>query len=205
MLNELLKQGKVDYNVAALVDRLPVSKVPMQTFTTVEVERLLDTFAEDRLAHVWHLALAGLRRGELCGPRWTDIDFEAHTISIEITRVVVDGEVVEGGTKSETSTRVLPLTPELLAALTAATRMQAVEQLAAGPAYERSGHVVIDPLGRRYHPDTVSDYWAAACAKARVKRIRLHDARHTCGTLMQMSGESWTRILGQGVKWGLLR
>ena len=44
----------------------------------------------------------------------------------------------------------------------------------------------MDPLGRRYHPDTVSDYWAAACAKAGVKRIRLHDARHTCGTLMHL-------------------
>ena len=186
MLNELLKQGKVNYNVAALVDRLPVSKVPMQTFTTVEVEKLLDTFAEDRLGHVWHLALVGLRRGELCGLRWTDIDFEAQTISIEITRVVVDGEVVEGDTKSETSTRVLPLTLELLAALRAAKRMQAEEQLAAGPTYERSGYVVVDPLGRRYHPDTVSDYWAAACAKAGVKRIRLHDARHTCGTLMHL-------------------
>jgi integrase len=76
MLNELLKQGKVNYNVAALVDRLPV-KAPIQTFTTVEVERLLDTFAEDRLGHVWHLALAGLRRSEPCGLRWTDIDFEA--------------------------------------------------------------------------------------------------------------------------------
>jgi integrase len=74
MLNELLKQGKVNYNVAALVDRLPVSKVPIQTFTTVEVERLLDTIAEDRLGHLWHLALAGLRRSEPCGLRWTDIE-----------------------------------------------------------------------------------------------------------------------------------
>jgi integrase len=123
----------VSYNVAAQVDRLPVSKVPMQTFTTVEVEKLLETFAVDRLAHVWHLALAGLRRGELCGLRWTNIDFEAQTIGIAITRVVVDGEVVEGGTKSKTSTRVLPLTPELLAALRAATRVQVVEQLATGP------------------------------------------------------------------------
>ena len=46
--------------------------------------------------------------------------------------------------------------------------------------------MVIDPLGRRYHTDTVSDYWAAAYAKAGVKRIRLHDARHTCGTLMHL-------------------
>ena len=58
------QDGKIHYNLAALVDRLPASKVPMQTFTTVEVEKLLDTFAEDRLGHVWHLALVGLRRGE---------------------------------------------------------------------------------------------------------------------------------------------
>jgi hypothetical protein len=64
----------------------------------------------------------------------------AQPTSIEITRTVVDGEVVEGGTKSETSTRVLPLTPKLMAALRAATCMQAVEQLGAGPANERSGY-----------------------------------------------------------------
>src|SRR5271166_3004492 len=138
MLNEMLKQGRVTYDVAALVDRLPVSKVAMHTFTTVEVKKLLDTFTEDRLGQLWQLALVGLRCGELCGLRWTDIDFEAKTISIEITRVVVDGEVIEGDTKSETSTRVLPLTPELLAALRAAARMQAEEQLAAGPPHLRA-------------------------------------------------------------------
>lgn len=42
------------------------------------------------------------------------------------------------------------------------------------------------PSGAALSPDTVSDYWAAACAKAGVKRIRLHDARHTCGTLMHL-------------------
>jgi len=56
----------------------------------------------------------------------------------------------------------------------------------AGPAYERSGYVVVDPLGRRYHPDTVSDRWAAAGAEAGVRRSRLHDARHTCATLMHL-------------------
>ena len=45
------------------------------------------------------------------GLRWTEVDVEAQTISIEITRVVVDGEVVEGGTRSETSTRVLAAHP----------------------------------------------------------------------------------------------
>src|SRR6478672_5113418 len=118
------------------------------------------------------------------GLRWTDVDVEAQTISIEITRVVVDGEVVEGGRMSETSTRVWPLIPERLAALRAAAHMQAVEQLAAGPPASAAATWSPTPVGLRYHPDTVSDYWAAACATAGVKRSRLHDARHTGGTLM---------------------
>ena len=57
--------------------------------------------------------------------------------------------------------------------------------------------MVIDPLGRRYHPDTVSDYWAAACGKAGVTRIRLHDAGHTGGMLMHLEHNvpvGWPRI-----------
>jgi hypothetical protein len=57
--------------------------------------------------------------------------------------------------------------------------------------------VVVDPLGRRYRPDTVSDYGAAGCAKAGVKRIRLHDARYTCGTFMALEHNvpvGWPRI-----------
>ena len=45
-----------------------------------------------------------------------------------------------------------------------------------------------DEAGRPYHPDTLSDYWRKLCAEAKVPSIRLHDARHTCGTLMHMQG-----------------
>jgi integrase len=97
----------------------------------------------------------------------------------------------------------VPLIPELLAALRAAARMPGRGAARRRPACERSGYVVIDPLGRRYHPDTVSDYGAAACAKAGVKRIRLHDARHTCGTLMHLEHNvpvGWPPI-GHGTRW----
>ena len=120
------------------------------------------------------------------GLRWTDVDFEAQTISIEITRVVVDGEVVEGGTKSETSTRVCRSSQSCWQRSGPPRACRPRSSSPPARSCERSGYVVIDPLGRRYHPDTVCDYWAAECAKAGVKRIRLHDARHTCGTLMHL-------------------
>jgi integrase len=130
-----------------------VSKVPMQTFNTFEVEKLLDTFAVDRLGHVWHLALVGLRRGELCGLRWTEIDFEAQTISIQVTRVVVDGQVVEGDTKSETSTCVLPLT-QGAAGGTQGRRAHAGRGAVRRRThtYERSGYVVRRPSGAALPP-----------------------------------------------------
>jgi integrase len=131
------------------------------------------------------------------GLRWTDVDFEAQTISIEITRVVVDGEVVEGGTKSETSRRVLPLIPELLAALRAAARIQAEEQLAAGPPASAAATWSSTLWGGATAPTRCRTTGPAACATAGVKRIRLHDAGHTCGTLMHLEHNvpaGWPRV-----------
>ena len=131
------------------------------------------------------------------GLRWTDVDVEAQTISIESTRVVVDGVVVEGGTRSETSTRVFAAHPRAVGSAQGRSAMQAEEQLAAGPPASAAASWSPTPVGRRYHPDTVSDYGAAACATAGVKRSRLHGARHTCGTLMHREHNvpvGWPRI-----------
>jgi integrase len=65
---------------------------------------------------------------------------------------------------------------------------QKAERLALGPDYGPGEHVVCDQAGRPYHPDTISDYWRATCGAAKVPKIRLHDARHTCGTLMHLQG-----------------
>ena len=73
-------------------------------------------------------------------------------------------------------------------ALRRALAVQKSERLALGPDYGAGEHVLCDEAGRPYHPDTISDYWRALCTEAQVPSIRLHDARHTCGTLMHMQG-----------------
>ena len=185
MLNELLKQGKVNYNVAALVDRLPVSKVPIQTFTTVEVEKLLDTFAEDRLGHVWHLALVGLRRGEragCAGPTSTSRRRQSASRSPASSSTARSSRA----TPSPRPRPVCCRSPRSCWRRSGPPRA-CRPRSSSPPAHIRAQRLRRRrPLGRRYHPDTVSDYWAGACAKAGVKRIRLHDARHTCGTLMHL-------------------
>lgn len=188
MMDDLVKQGVLVRNVAALVDRVPRKKKEMKTFTKSEVQLLLAASAKDRNEHAWQLALSGLRRGEVCGLRWEDVDLRAGTLTIANNRVSVNGAVVEGEPKTDRSARTLPLTPALQKSLKAASKRQKKERLALGELYGPGMYVVCDEAGQPYHPDTISEYWRTMCKTAKVTEIRLHDARHTCGTLMHLQG-----------------
>jgi integrase len=109
-------------------------------------------------------------------------------LTIENNRVSANGKAVEDKPKSEESERTLPMTPTLKAVLSKARKAQVAERLALGEAYGPGTHVVCNEAGYSYHPDTLSDYWDKVTRKAGVRRIRLHDARHTCGTTMHMQG-----------------
>jgi integrase len=146
---------------------------------------------DNRLGHAWHLALAGLRRGEISGLRWSDVvleDVDGHdagTLTVAHNRVSVGGQVHDTDPKATRSARTLPLTPALAKALKRAKAIQAAERLRLGPHYVgREDHVVVDAVGRAYHPDTLSDFWRELCRAAGVKQIRLHDARHSCASIM---------------------
>ncbi|MBY6438244.1 site-specific integrase [Rhodococcus kroppenstedtii] len=185
VLTDLLKQGVVVRNVAALVDRLPRTTLPIRTFDVDQVQRLLAVADQDRNGHAWHLALSGLRRGEIGGLRWSDVDLDAGTLWIRNNRVSVNGQAVEGLTKTDRSTRLLPLTPVLATTLADAFTRQAAERRSHSQPGSAT-HVVCDELGRPYHPDTLSHFWSALCDRADVPKLRLHDARHTCATLMHL-------------------
>jgi len=67
VLAQLVAEGRLTRNVAALVDRVPGKAKKLQTYTADQVRTVLRGIAEDRNRHAWHLALAGLRRGEIAG------------------------------------------------------------------------------------------------------------------------------------------
>ncbi len=189
VLSDLVEQGRLARDVAALVKRVKRPKRQLNTFTEDEVRQLLRYADKHRLGHAWHLALSGLRRGEVGGLRWDDVDFQAGTLTVAHNRVSANGKALEYDPKTAESARTLPLTPALKAALKKAQAVQKAERLKLGPDYGPGDHVVCDEAGRPYHPDTLSDFWVEVCKAAKVRRIRLHDARHTCGTLMHMQGQ----------------
>ena len=134
----------------------------------------------------WPLALTGLRRGEVAGVRWSDIDLEAKVMQIATTRLRFGTRVIEETPKSNSSRRTLPLPDHLVAVLRAARAIQAADRLALGEAYDASGYVVVDESGAALSPHALTSRWARMLKAAGVRHIRFHDARHTCGTLMHL-------------------
>jgi integrase len=188
-LETALLEGLVVRNVAKLVTPPRYQPAERETWSATEVLRFLGEASNDRLHAAWRLSLYGLRRGEVLGLRWDeDIDLEAGTLSVTRTRVLVEGQVLEQDPKTRNGVRTLPLDGDLLVALRALRAQQARERLAAGEAYGSSGLVVVDELGRPVHPEWYSDEFGRVSKRAGVKRLVLHEGRHTALSLMEKAG-----------------
>ncbi|MFT3660009.1 MAG: tyrosine-type recombinase/integrase [Gordonia sp. (in: high G+C Gram-positive bacteria)] len=179
-------QGNVVRNVAALVDRIPSDKQTFRTLTHSEMRRVLEHRCRDR--HLWTLALYGLRRGEIAGLRWSDVDMKAGTVTITETRVDGVGGIVVDTPKSRTSARTLPMPEDVVKVLKAARKQQRRERLVLGEAYAGGEYVACDEAGRPLNTWQVSAGWDRMLGDLGIERVRLHDARHTCGTLMHLRG-----------------
>jgi integrase len=180
---------RMSHNVAVSMKKVERVRQEMQTYTPDEIRRVLRAADKDRNGHKWHLALSGLRRGEIAGLRWSDIDFDAGTISIERSRVQAGaGNVVENDPKTLSSCRTLPLDDGLAAVLRRASARYAEERLSLGVAHADSGYVAVNEIGEPYTPDTLTRMWHRLAQSAGVRPIRLHDARHSCGTALHLRG-----------------
>ena len=134
-------------------------------------------------------AVSGLRRAEIAGLKWSDIDLGAGRSPSRATgcrraRAIV----VEGDPKTLSSRRTLPLDDGLVAVLKRASARYAQERLALGAAHADSGYVAVNEAGQPYTPDTLTRKWHKLAKAAGVRPIRLHDARHSCGTALHLRG-----------------
>lgn len=187
-LESAVAEGKIARNPARLVTPPKHTPREQQTWAKAEVGAFLAVADTDRLAACWRLSLYGLRRGEVLGLRWPDIDLKAGTVTVRRARVLAGYTVRIEEPKSRNGIRTLPLDPALVDLLRALRKRQMAEGAAAAPAYEPSGYIAADELGRPVHPEWYSDEFHRVSDRAQVRRIRLHESRHTTCSLMEKAG-----------------
>lgn len=153
-----------------------------KAWTPDEVRAVLAAAVEDRWAALFVVAAStALRRGELVGMRWSDLDLEAGALTISRNVTVADGRVHEGSPKTGKARR-LRLDADTVTALRAWRRQQAAERLAWGEGWPEAGDVWTWQDGQRVHPNVVTRTWRRIVEAAGVPPLTLHALRHSWAT-----------------------
>lgn len=158
-------------------------------YTPEQLGILLDKAVGTRLElPVFICAYLGLRRGELCGLRWSDVDLEHKTITIENTRTQAGKKEIEKGTKTASSTRTLYLPDTLCDMLKAAKEHQQACRAEYKNAYDDNDYVVVMEDGRPFRPNYLSEMFGKFLADNDLPKIVLHELRHTFASLSNQEG-----------------
>lgn len=185
-LSDATRKGTVFRNVADIADPPSISRSgrSMNVWSSEQLRAFLDEMAGHDLYPLYFLAATtGMRRGELAGLRWRNVDLDAARVTVNQQVVSVEYELIEDDLKTASSRRTVDLDEQTVAMLRRHRRQQLEEHLAAGRRNE-DGFVFGRPDGAPVHPDLVSQTFQRFIDQSELPRIRLHDLRHTHATIL---------------------
>ncbi|MFJ5118400.1 tyrosine-type recombinase/integrase, partial [Kitasatospora sp. NPDC088548] len=161
-----------------------------EPLTADEARTLLTAAQGHRLHALFELALrTGLRKGELLGLRWEDLDHSSGTASIRRTlQRTRTGGLTTLPTKTVSSERRIALPAPCLLSLRTHRKQQAQAKEKAGAGWMDSGHVFTRPDGHPIEPTTLTRHFNALLRRAHLRQIRFHDLRHSTATLLLEQG-----------------
>lgn len=188
-----INERLINVNPAELVVEKPVAEknLEMQVWDEEEVRKFLAATREVGIEAEAFYTIAvetGMRKGEICGLKWDDVDFTNRTLAVKRTLLKAGPEPVLGPPKNGRG-RALVISPQAASLLRKHRAKQSELKLSAGDAYadkcfvfakENGDPIQINNFGQRSFADLIE--------KAEVKNIRFHDLRHTCATLLLANG-----------------
>lgn len=148
-----------------------------------EVKKLLKAVDNDRMMPVVYLGLLGLRRSEMLALTWSDVDFANGIINIDKNIVVIDGVQTVGKCKTHSSVRKITVPPSVMEKLKEWRQRQLKEKMGQVSSYKDKDLVVCKLNGDYIIPASLSSMFPEMLKKYGLRKIRLHDLRHTYCTL----------------------
>lgn len=143
------------------------------------------------------LLFTGMRRGELMGLVWSDIDFENNTITIQRSlQYLPDMGVFTSDTKTKSSRRVIKAPATAIQSLKVYRTWQKKTFLSIGQTWEESGQVFVTQNGTPMHPDTLTSWFGSFIKTTDLPQIHVHSLRHTNATLQIANGVAVTTVAG---------
>ncbi|MFE1909439.1 tyrosine-type recombinase/integrase [Streptomyces gardneri] len=187
-LSAACREELIARNVAKLVQPPRAASRDLSPWSLDETLAFLTASRQDPLYAAFVLAIAmGLRRGEIVGLRWNDIDLENRVLLVRQQVQRRRGVLYNDETKGRRS-RAIPLPAMCLAPLRWHRMRQKTTYEAAGTDWSSTGYVFATRTGRPVEPRNVHRSFVRVSETAGLRLIRLHDARHGCATLLTAAG-----------------
>ncbi len=190
-LQHAFAEDLVTRNVARGVRiETPDKVTTIEPFTIEEAREFLRKIRGHRLHALWvTVLLLGLRRSEVCGLHWSDVDLDKGTLRITRGLQRAGGALQELPTKTRRSRRTVPLPAVVLQALRE-HRDRQDEERASTRHWQDTPYVFTSRVGTPLEPRTLTRTLHALCERHGLRRVRLHDLRHTCVSLLLALGVS---------------
>lgn len=193
VLFRAVKWGYIKENPAARADLPSIANRKANYLDEDDARRLLELLHDEPIK--WRTfftfdLLSGLRRGELAGLRWRDVDFEAQTITVCQTSNYLPGRGVYADTpKSATSERPLRLSRSALLLLLDYKEWQDAQREKLGDAWEdQDGRIFTTDSGAPMFPDSISQWFTKFIKRTELPKVTVHSLRHTYASLMIADG-----------------
>lgn len=201
-LKYAVRTDRILVNPADKIDRPKKNDFSPGFYDADEMEKLFAVVKGHKLElPVMFGSFYGLRREEVIGLKWDAIDFEQETITIRhtVTSVQLDGKTLvieQDSAKTKSSMRTLPLVEQFKTFLMQVKEAQDVNKRICGNAYnyEYDGYIIVDELGNRMKPGYITTGFPRLLEKNGLRRIRFHDLRHSCASLLISNGVPMKQI-----------
>ncbi len=201
-LKYAVKIELIDTNPADKIERPKKDHFVGSFYDSKEVQELFEAVKGTKLEiPVFLGAFYGLRRSEALGLKWNAIDFENDTITIRhtVTACTIDGkrvQVAQDTTKTKSSMRTLPLVPAFKEKLLKLKEDQKEYRRVCGKCYDKRylDYICVDEMGTLISPGYLTTAFPKLLERNGLRRIRFHDLRHSCASLLLANGVPMKQI-----------